>query len=66
MRVVYSLALLCGIVTTTENQTMPKTLRMNESSSAVLKAEVQSFEVKSETPTSIDLTVKLEMSLVLF
>lgn len=64
MRVIYLLALLCGIVTTTENQTMPKTVRMNESSSVVLKAEVQSFEVKSETSTSIDLMVKLEMSLL--
>lgn len=65
MRVLYLLILLCGMVTTNiETQTLPKVATVKDCYSVVLRGEVESIEVESNTPSSVMLNVNLKMELL--
>jgi hypothetical protein len=64
MRVLHVVAILCGVLTSAHGQTLPNSGITDDLSPTVLKATVQSFEIESKTPFSVDLTVRLKMSIV--
>lgn len=64
MRVLYLLVLLWGMVTTNIGpQTLPKVATAKENYSIVLRSEVESIEIQSNTPSSVMLNVNLKMDL---